>query len=634
MRQLKPRTRSCLLINSLKIEDVAIINSKGFIALSESTASPLEDLYLSAGQAGSVVVHNSQGSYYGLLCPRTVKILGMITQDHGLRFQLFMNFEATVNTPSQRGAGLVNIYGPSNDAEEVGDLLCNQNVFLQPPPRYDAACEYRNPQCYVVPGRDTMDVIDDLEILGNRLSTREKQGSFQKTLDTLIPAANNPASRRSPDVSDLLRTPLLEHQLDSLSLMQEKEDILHGVNNYGGILADEPGLGKSLTALALVAGSLSATDTASNAVGGISTLLIVPTSLLVPWQEQIVTHIRPKGLSLYTFHGQHRTLSNVAHQNPHIVLTTYSTLVSDWASKESCLLQSHWYRVILDEAHYIKDRSTKRFKAISALKTHRRWCLTGTPLQNKIEDISGLFLFLRLAPFDDYRQFHGRIIRPLLRGDSEGLYALQAALRSVMIRHTKQIVALPPRHDIDVKLSLSSDEKALYDMARDDSLSLIGTCLKHAKYTKGFHIIQLILRQRQISNHGLHLLSSSTQAALTRRWRTKGASGSLIEELVVFCEACNLEIRAGEQNAMFEHCFHAVCVKCAYENAPEHETEGICPLCNAPEGAKKRRQPQPVSLQAWDNDLEYTGPSTKVQALLKNLRESQQDPQDGHPVKS
>ena len=559
----------------------------------------------------------------------------MITKDHNLRFQIFMNVEATVNTFSTKAAVLVNIYGPSIDAGDVGDLLCSQDIFLQPPSRCDAACEYRNPQCYVVPERNTVDVIDGFEVLGSQLSTCEKQGNFQKTLDTLIPVANSPASRRSPNISNLLRTPLLEHQLDSLSFMQEREEVSHGVNeSYGGILADEPGLGKSLTALALISGSLSATDTASKGVGNISTLLIVPTSLLVPWQEQIVTHLHPRSLSLYTFHGQHRTLSKVANRNPHIVLTTYSTLVSDWASKESYLFQRHWYRVILDEAHSIKDRSTKRFKAVFALKTHRRWCLTGTPFQNKIEDISGLFMFLRLSPFDDYTQFHGRIIRPLLRGDSEGLYALQTALRSVMIRHTKEIVALPPRHDFYVEISLSSDEKALYDMARDDSHSLIGTCLQQNKYTNGFHIIQLIMRQRQISSHGLNLLSPSTQAALIRRWHTKGATGSMIEEFLVFCEACNLEIKAGEQNAVFEHCFHLVCVKCVYGDAPEHDTEGICPLCNASEEAKKKRQPQPVSLQAWENDLKYTGPSTKVQALLKNLKESQQDPQNGHPVKS
>lgn len=630
-----------MLTIRLKIEDATLVNSQRFIGLFKSTISPFEELYFLAGQGGSVVVHNSQGSYCGLLCHRAVKALSIITQDHSLRFQAFINV-GTTDIFSNKATVQINIYGPLHDAEDVGDLLSDQEVFLQPPSEYDVSYEYRNPQCYVTPegiSTDAVGVTGGLAIYGNHTLTTLKENCVQKTLDAIIPVTNKLALIRDPHVSDSLRTPLLEHQLDGLSFMQGREEASYcGDNSYGGILADESGLGKSLTILALIAGSCSPAGTLPNFVSDQSTLMIVPTSLLASWQEQIKTHFRPESLSLLTFHGLHRKLSLIANRNPHIVLTTYSTLVSDWASKGPCLYRKQWYRVVLDEAHFIKDRSTKRFKAVCALETSRRWCMTGTPLQNKIDDLSGLFSFIRQSPLDDYGQFQKQIVRPLLRGDPDGLHVLQDVLRSIMIRRTKSVLALPPRNDFDVELSLSSDEKTLYEFARNDSKSLIGTCIQQNNFTKGFHIIQYILRQRQISNHGLNLLSSSTRAALTRRWRIQGAeSGGEDEELPVFCEACNIEINAGKYNAMFEYCFHLVCAKCVNAHTPQHEANSAspaCPLCNDSESGSKSNRPKPTSLQTWINETEYSGPSTKVQALIRNIKESQQDGEVGHPVKS
>ena len=574
-----------------------------------------------------------------MLCPHIVKVLSIITQEHSLRFQVFVHVEGTTNASSNRATIQINIYGPLQDAESVGDLLSSRDIFLQPPSQYNLDFEYRNPQYYVVPEGNTtatLEATETLSIHGSHTSIVAKKGDVQAALNSIITVENVPVSTRSPYVSDLVKTRLLEHQLDGLSFMQEREEVSYcGYNSYGGILADEPGLGKSLTTLALMAGSLSTADAVTNSVSDKTTLLIVPTSLLASWQEQVKTHLHPGSLSVLIFHGPQRKLSPVLKQIPHIVLTTYSTLVSDWTSKDSSLYQKQWYRVILDEAHFIKDRSTKRFKAVCALETNRRWCLTGTPLQNKIDDLSGLFSFIRQAPFDDYRQFQTRIIRPLLQGDPEGLRALRNVLRSTMIRRTKHVLVLPPRHDFDIGVSLSPDETALYHLARNDSASLIGTCLQQNNFAKGFHIIQSILRQRQTSNHGLQLLLPSARAALARSWRMKGAANNVKEEeLPVFCEGCNVEIKAGEYNSMFEHCFHLLCIKCAGGNPSEHEEKGACPICNDSEGGVKRRQPQPVSLQAWENELEYSGPSTKVQALLKNIKESQQDGEDGLPVKS
>lgn len=267
----------------LKIEDATLVNSQGFTGLFESTTSPFEELYFVAGQGGSVVVHNGQGSYCGLLCRQAVKALSIIIQDHDLRFQAFINV-GTTDSVSKKAKVQINIYGSLHDAEDVGDLLLDQEVFLQPPSEYDVSYEYRNPQCYVTPegiSTDAVGTTGGLAIYGNHTLTTSKENCVQKTLNEIMPVTNKLALMRDPHVSDTLRTPLLEHQLDGLSFMQGKEKVSYwGDNSYGGILADKPGLGKSLTVLALIAGSCCPAGTLPNFVSDQSTLIVVPTSLL------------------------------------------------------------------------------------------------------------------------------------------------------------------------------------------------------------------------------------------------------------------------------------------------------------------------------------------------------------------
>lgn len=163
---------------------------------------------------------------------------------------------------------------------------------------------------------------------------------------------------------------------------------------------------------------------------------------------------------------------------------------------------------------------------------------------------------------------------------------------------------------------------------------MISNLIHQQNFTHEFHIIQSILRQRQISNHGLDLLPLSIQAVLKRQCRVREVKNSIKEEgLPVFCEACNQEIEASERNAVFEHCLHLVCIKCTLGNNSESESLGACPICNDVDGGTKRVQPRVESLQAWSNEFKYSGPSSKVQALLENIKQSQQEVKDGHPIK-
>lgn len=566
--------------------------------------------------------------------------MNIITSEHNLRFQIFVNTKDVQDASLKKLNIQINIYGLLHDATKVGEILSDKNVFLQPPLKYDGAYEYQNPQCYVVPSGEQTEIIDTYTKLAAQenlasSSSISKNIAVNNMLMNLLPLENKITRNRNPIISNWLKTTLLAHQIDGLSFMQEKEELLQYRNDdYGGILADQPGLGKSLTALALVAGSTTTQSSINDLEESQSTLIVVPTSLLSSWQEQIKEHFYPRKLRVLIHHGARRKQMGFGENSPHIVLTTYSTLVSDRSQIGSSLYQKHWYRVILDEAHFIKDRSTKRFSATCALNTYRRWCLTGTPVQNRIDDLSALFTFLRRAPLSDYSQFNKRVVQPLSRGDPEGLHTLQTVLPSIMIRRTKEVLVLPPRSDLKVEVPLSSSEKAIYEMAREESKTLINTCIQKQNFTNGVHIIQSILRQRQISNHGLDLLPPSIRALMNRRCRIREATRTIKEEeFPIFCEACNLEIRAIESNTMFEHCFHLICVRCTQVNTSESESTGACPICIELEGGMSKPQPKVESLQAWANDLEYSGPSTKVQALLENIKKSQQETKDSNPVK-
>ena len=113
------------------------------------------------------------------------------------------------------------------------------------------------------------------------------------------------------------------------------------------------------------------------------------------------------------------------------MLTTYGTLASDWSSSGGAaagtaagvgagkrkdvasMYAVHWHRVVLDEAHYIKNRNSQQCKAVLALRGERRWALTGTPMPNKAEELQPIFAFLRAPPACDASLFKRTVSQPI-----------------------------------------------------------------------------------------------------------------------------------------------------------------------------------------------------------------------------
>jgi DNA repair protein RAD16 len=193
-------------------------------------------------------------------------------------------------------------------------------------------------------------------------------------------------------------------QLEGLAWMKAMEQ----TEWKGGLLGDEMGLGKTIQAVSLIMSDYPAKQ---------PSLVLVPPVALMQWQSEIKSYTDGT-LKTFVFHMTNQKAKGITIKelkNYDVIMMSYNSLESmyrkqekgftrkDGIHKEKSVIHSiKFHRVILDEAHSIKTRSTMTAKACFALKTDYRWCLTGTPLQNRIGEFFSLIRFLNIRPFASY----------------------------------------------------------------------------------------------------------------------------------------------------------------------------------------------------------------------------------------
>ncbi len=243
-----------------------------------------------------------------------------------------------------------------------------------------------------------------------------------------------------------------------------------------GVLADDMGLGKTVQALAVLA------DTPG------PHLVVGPTSVLSNWARE-AARFTP-GLRVCLYHGPNRQLDPDAD----IVLTSYTLLRLDKAR----LLDRDWSYGVLDEAQAIKNPDSQTSRTAFRLRARHRLCLSGTPVENRLEELWSLFRFLMPGLLGSRETFKERFVRPVEVGDMGAAATLRKRVRPYVLRRMKKQVAtdLPPLTDVVITCEMSPAQRAVYDAARATARADVMAALARGERTT-MAVLEALLRMRQ-----------------------------------------------------------------------------------------------------------------------------------------
>lgn len=306
-----------------------------------------------------------------------------------------------------------------------------------------------------------------------------------------LPGAALPA-----DLKAELR-PYQKQGIDWLSFLLSHE--------VGALLADDMGLGKTLQAMCVIEGR---------------TLIVCPTSVVHSWRDQL-ERFRP-GLSVSIYHGAARKLD----MKSSVVISTYPILRLD----AEVLQKEEWQMLVLDEAQVIKNPRSQIAAAAHGLKARRRLILSGTPVENNLNDLWSQFRVINPYLLGSLNDFERDWIEPISSGKTDFALRLRTKIRPFVLRRLKSEVVkdLPPRTDVTLEVELSEEERRLYETLK---LTTRQEILSSVESSRGlFSVLESLLRLRQACCHsalvpGGGIRSSSKLDLLVSSLETSIAEG-------------------------------------------------------------------------------------------------------------
>lgn len=305
----------------------------------------------------------------------------------------------------------------------------------------------------------------------------------------------------------------------------------------GGFLAESMGMGKTVISLALILSNPppalpppdldapTAPYSLENPAKSVATLVVCAVSLVGQWIDEAKSKLADDSeLRVYMYHGQGRIRDvNTLVESYDLVVTTYQTLGTDygktkkpaWKAKDHPLGCIRWHRIVLDESHTVKMPTVQQSKACAALHGNLRWCASGTPVNNSIEDLFGQMIFLRAHPLDTKNGFELAIKKHFQTNgaiNSKEAREIAALLKRCMIRHTQhqtmgghQLLELPKKTEVSVAVELSKEERAKYDELHAQVLKqyqAIRACGPMAVQKNLWQIMSYLLPLRRLCSGG------------------------------------------------------------------------------------------------------------------------------------
>ena len=417
------------------------------------------------------------------------------------------------------------------------------------------------------------------------------------------------------ETPNALRVNLMKHQRIGFKWMKAKEESSH----KGGILADDMGLGKTIQAIALMV-ARPFEDEARR-----PSLIVAPKALMDQWRLEIQRHVKPgrHALSVLIYHQKRRPWGDLKKYD--VVITTFGTLtahyktllegekmeeegrdasrVRDLKAKAGPLSPgAQWHRVIIDEAQNIKNPSAKSAIACCRLNATYRWCLTGTPMMNRLEDFQSLLAFLRIKPYNNAKKFKSVstqyifinefhmadtafFLQDFVRriksgwGGEDVMKQLRVLVKSVCLRRTKSskidgepILQLPPKVTEKVHVLFDERESQVYSELDTSTQRQINRYLDAGTLGRNYsHVLVLLLRLRQACCHPLLMAEFRSEAPASVPGVDKIANAKLLTTAVVerikandgeedgTCPVCMDSV---ENATIYIPCGHHVCSEC------------------------------------------------------------------------
>lgn len=364
------------------------------------------------------------------------------------------------------------------------------------------------------------------------------------------------------------------------------------------------------------------------------------------------------------YHGPTRLKDADALSKANIVLTTYHTLASEYKEKRSLLHNINWFRVVLDEgtlvcserfalptranmltaktAHMIRRPATTFHKTCCELEARSRWCLTGTPIQNRLQDIGALFVFIRAEPFHNMAQFRSSITLPFERGDGVVKDRLVMLYKSLCISRPRSKAELPEPIERVHELEFTTEERDLYERTKSIMNRTIREVIGQLEHQKTFGLFQTYLQLRISCNHGTWQKLFSWRRNRLRETREAIEANRLGGELR--CGGCEQLRPSLENNKHYPNCGHFLCSDCRDDYNEAVDIDRTCPLCrvetqtHSHHGISAVQEAHVVPLFQIEDDSQpaaeihahidiqaetyfnQTGHSTKVMALMQDVK--------------